>query len=953
MITIDNILANLNNGYIQVTDLFINKYNFANEPVYYTSPQTGNFNYYGWADAVFIQSDGKVLVGGSSGLYDNSLDNYSVVKRFNPNGTPDNTFISAKFNGNYNGYIRDIGQQSDGKLIVVGHFTNVDGNSVNRIARLNTNGTFDNTFAYASGFNNNVLVCNVLSDDSILVGGSFSNYDGYGNSRLLKLNSDGTLDTAFADNVSINGNVHAIAIDGDGNIYVGGNFGNRIIKLNSDGTTDGSFDPGGGFNDRVTAIALQDNGQIIVGGWFDYYDGNVCNSLIVRLNTDGGLDNSFYGNGSGLNDWNGLGVQALAIQADGKIVAGGWFIGYNDSVQRSLVRLYDDGTRDESFDIGTGFSDRVQDVKIDSNGNIYCAGFFYFYDGKPCTTEFNYLDQYQSGGVAKLDTNAALLGNPQHQIISPIGIDDGNRDMFDSGLYINTNKSQPYATGINNSSSLPFTHSVLNFSDSSEGIDFTTYDISIDNYSFDATSMDGLVKNGDSFFGVGSKYFTNMYPGLFVMCADKVKIHEFSVIGNIGQDGNGDYASGKFDVVFNNKTYGVFYKSLYDNNDSDETNIQQIVIIDRKSGGTQQRFFNPLNNLAQVITELSGVSKIFMLIFASNDISNSYTELQIENIVKKFLSIALEVNVTNRPLSPRLSVRVKTYDPLKLQTQALPDVNRENIVNQLKNQTVYLPNWPYPLKDGDQITIYGQKAIQLYNDIRFLNNGEFNVVEVLYYGPDFPQQKITYIFINPDYVDYTSDPGSSYTHEANNLMFFMDDIGYEYNTFNLNSDISWENVCSLASTIIIPEIEEADLYPDLSSQSKSKINEFVLNGGKLIMFYPSSDVINILNNTFGFSMSGEGGISTPISVTSEGNALFSGLNATIPDNNGSDSIQTDTLPANSITIYEGSDPNQSLVVQISYGTGKIYVFGWDWYDAVPQGDQDGGWLYLLQKILES
>lgn len=184
-------------------------------------------------------------------------------------------------------------------------------------------------------------------------------------------------------------------------------------------------------------------------------------------------------------------------------------------------------------------------------------------------------------------------------------------------------------------------------------------------------------------------------------------------------------------------------------------------------------------------------------------------------------------------------------------------------------------------------------------------------------------------------------------------MFFMDDIGYEYNTFNLNSDISWENVCSLASTIIIPEIEEADLYPDLSSQSKSKINEFVLNGGKLIMFYPSSDVINILNNTFGFSMSGEGGTSTPISITSEGNALFSGLNATIPDNNGLDSIQTDTLPANSITIYEGSDPNQSLVVQISYGTGKIYVFGWDWYDAVPQGDQDGGWLYLLQKILES
>ena len=68
------------------------------------------------------------------------------MKRFNTNGTLDDTFTSPKFCYNYNGYIRDVGQQSDGKLIVVGHFTGVDGEAKNRIVRLNTDGSVDNTF---------------------------------------------------------------------------------------------------------------------------------------------------------------------------------------------------------------------------------------------------------------------------------------------------------------------------------------------------------------------------------------------------------------------------------------------------------------------------------------------------------------------------------------------------------------------------------------------------------------------------------------------------------------------------------------------------------------------------------------------------------------------------------------------------------------------------------------
>jgi len=644
MLALEQIKTNINNGYSQVTDLISNRFNFADEPEYNTEPDVADFSFFGFADVVFIQSDGKILVGGQSGLYDNGLgDSYSLVKRFNTDGTLDETFNSPKFIGNSNGFIRDIGQQSDGKLIVVGHFYYADAVLAERIARLNTDGSLDNTFDSSNGFNGNALVCKVLSDDSILVGGIFNDYDSYGSSRLLKLNSDGTINTTFADNVSIPDNVHAIAVDGSGGIYAGGRFTNKIIKLNSDGTTDGSFDVGVGFDDRVYAIKIQSNGKIIVGGWFEIYKGSSCNPQIVRLETNGDIDSSFLSEGTGLNLWSGdYGIQALDIQSDGKIVAVGWFCGYNDTLQKAIVRLNTDGTRDDSFVTGTGFSDRAQDVKIDASGNIFVAGFFYYYNGSPCAEQFNYLDSYQAGGVVKLSSTGALLGTPSKQNIFPVGIEDGERDMFDGGIYINSDLNQPYGS-INQSDSLPSTHSVLWFCDASEGVDFATYDISIDNYEYLPTVFDGNVVSSESVFGTGSTYFTNQYPGLFVMISDNISINELSLTGGTGQDGSGDWSSGIFDVSVYGKTYGVFYKTTF-GNDSSETNVQQIIIIDKTSDGVTQDFYNPLDSMDQVLNTLSGTTKAFILVFAVNDLAEALPEETINSIAVEFLTVAMYEN---------------------------------------------------------------------------------------------------------------------------------------------------------------------------------------------------------------------------------------------------------------------------------------------------------------------
>jgi uncharacterized delta-60 repeat protein len=531
MKSLNNILTDINNGYSSVTSLIENRFNFGDEPDYWTEPE--GFSFFGWADVVFIQSDGKIIVAGQSGLYDVGLSStYTVIKRFNTNGTLDATFTSPKFHGNNNGYIRDVKQQSDGKLIVVGHFTEINGNPYNKIVRLDIDGSIDNTFVIGDGFNNHALVCHIDSNNNIFVGGRFTQYKATSVSRICKLNSIGTVDATFASNVTLNDNVHAIiALYGSNEIYVGGNFTNKIVKLDYDGNVNGSFSVGTGFDDRVTSIGIQNNGKVIVGGWFDNYNSVACNPGIVRLNTDGSIDGTFASEGTGLNKWNNYSVQALKIQSNGKIVAGGWFIGYNDTVQKAIVRLNADGTRDDTFVTGIGFSDRVQDIAIDASGNIFCAGFFYFYNGKMCTSEFNYLGtNNQAGGIAKLSSTGTLLGTSFRQDISPVGISDGARDMFDGGLYINTDLNQPYPIN-NNSSSLPFTHSVMFFSDSSEGIDFAIYDISTDNYNYDFMLKDGLVVTTNSFFGTGSSYFTNMYPGLFVMAADNISIDEFSLTG--------------------------------------------------------------------------------------------------------------------------------------------------------------------------------------------------------------------------------------------------------------------------------------------------------------------------------------------------------------------------------------------------------------------------------------
>jgi uncharacterized delta-60 repeat protein len=192
----------------------------------------------------------------------------------------------------------------------------------------------------------------------------------------------GQIDTGFVIGTGFNDAPTAIAVQSDGKIVMAGDFTsydgtsqNRVTRLNSDGSRDTGFVIGTGFNDSPTAIAVQSDGKIVAGGYFTSYDGTSQNR-ITRLNSDGSRDNGFV-IGTGVNQV----VFALAVQSDGKILVGGRFTSYNGTSQNRITRLNSDGSRDTGFVIGTGFDDDVNTIVVQSDGKILVGGRFTSYNG--------------------------------------------------------------------------------------------------------------------------------------------------------------------------------------------------------------------------------------------------------------------------------------------------------------------------------------------------------------------------------------------------------------------------------------------------------------------------------------------------------------------------------------------------------------------------------------------
>jgi len=344
---------------------------------------TANLPYSPVVITLALQRDGKVLVGHQYGL-----------ARLNSDGT-----VDTNFNGNvWSDYSDDtivytIAIQPDGKVLVGGSFATQIGDTFSSgVARLNADGSLDTTFNPGTGANGAVSSLALQTDGKVVIGGSFTFVNGTNRSRIARLNPDGSLDSTFAPDTGPNDTVRSVTLQSDGKVLIGGDFitvngtnRTRIARLYAGGTLDGTFDPGTGVTGTgsgyggssiVRSLVLQSDGKVLVGGFFAAVNGTNRND-IARLNADGTLDPNFLpGAGTdGAGIVASVGVGAVALQPDGKLLLGGDFSTVNGSVRSRVARLNANGVLDTAFDSGTGVDGSVY-VAVQPDGKPLIAGLF-------------------------------------------------------------------------------------------------------------------------------------------------------------------------------------------------------------------------------------------------------------------------------------------------------------------------------------------------------------------------------------------------------------------------------------------------------------------------------------------------------------------------------------------------------------------------------------------------
>jgi uncharacterized delta-60 repeat protein len=332
-----------------------------------------------------VQADGKILAGGRfTTLGGQTRTN---IGRLNADGNLDTSFNPGAGGGSIP-KVSSLAVQADGRILVGGDFTSLGEQNRNCIGRLNADGSLDTAFnPGASGGYYGVNSMIVQADGKIVVGGGFATLGGQNRNHIGRLNADGSVDTGF--NPGADNDVSSLIVQADGKILVGGRFTTlggqartNIARLNPDGSLDTTFNPGtSGGSSGVYSMAVQTDGKIVVGGYFT----NLCGQeryYLGRLNADGSLDISFNLGAAGFSGVEY--VNSLAVQADGKIVVGGHFTNLGGQPRSCIGRLNADGSVDTTFNPGAsgGLTDVIT-LALQADGKIVAGGTFTTLGGQP------------------------------------------------------------------------------------------------------------------------------------------------------------------------------------------------------------------------------------------------------------------------------------------------------------------------------------------------------------------------------------------------------------------------------------------------------------------------------------------------------------------------------------------------------------------------------------------
>ena len=359
---------------------------------YWITGQTG-LNFYPWA--IEFDNNYDLYLGGDFTLF-NSETNNKAIKLTNY-GSKDYSFdIGTGFYYFASPTIRSVLYDNNTNTVLYsGKFSSYNGTLEQGIIRLFTDGTIDTSFnttgttGIGFGTGGQYASTMLFHQGKYLCTGGFGTYRGIGVGFIVRINTDGTLDSTFDTSVGFQlGSVTQSKIDYDDkdSIYAVGPFlkynnvsSPYIAKITSGATLDTSFNVGTGFSGGGPgSLELYNNGIYVVGG-FSSYNGTTVNR-IVKLKKDGTIDTSFDAGLSGNGPNNSI---SYIKQIRDKFYCGGNFTSWNgDYTYKFMVSLNLDGT------VNTGFIPKfddgsvIQRIAVDDNNQMFVSGNFTSYDGK-------------------------------------------------------------------------------------------------------------------------------------------------------------------------------------------------------------------------------------------------------------------------------------------------------------------------------------------------------------------------------------------------------------------------------------------------------------------------------------------------------------------------------------------------------------------------------------------
>lgn len=404
-----------------------------------------------------VQSDGRIVVAGYGGSSTNT--NFAFF-RLNANGTTDTSFgfggSGAIDIGGYVDLPHAIKLQADGKIILAGlSYTNGDGQDRNfALIRLTASGGLDSTygsggkvttsFTYPLASRSEINTLSIQSDGRALAFGMSHSGNSDPNFTITRYNTNGTLDSAFGSSGKVvtkkiigSATFDTIKMQPDGKIVAAGWVSAEsgtdplVARFTASGALDATFGVGGIVNapatdsqDSVRDVAIASDGKIFAAG-----ESPVSGNLwVARYTSTGALDTTFGSGGKAvltlLPPYFMLYAEAVAVQADGKVVLGG--IGSTQDFY--LCRFNANGTQDFGFGsdglvrIDFSYPEQLRDILIQPDGKILVGGYRNEVFGVVRLTTTGALDSsFGTGGIATLDFS------PYRDVLTSMALQSDNK----------------------------------------------------------------------------------------------------------------------------------------------------------------------------------------------------------------------------------------------------------------------------------------------------------------------------------------------------------------------------------------------------------------------------------------------------------------------------------------------------------------------------------------------